>query len=494
MTEFLSAFRVFLDPMVPLSTVIGVVLGITGGCLPGISPSMTIALLLPVSLYMPTMPALTMLLGAYEGAMFGGSISAILINTPGTASAAATTFDGYPMAQAGKAGKALRVALYASCTGGAVGVLILILSAQLLAKLALKFGPPEYFSLMLLALTLVAGVGGKSLLKGLLVTGLGLLLTSVGMDPIFGTPRFTFGVLSLFDGFALLPVFIGLFALSEILIQLCKPRANLDEKPAKLESKENRFSLKEYLGQLPNIVISGILGCIIGALPGLGGSTAAFFAYGESKRRSKYPEKYGTGIVDGVAAPEAANNGVCGGALIPMLTLGIPGDVVTAILAGAFIAHGLKPGPLLFTERIKEVYGIYIGMLFAIAALAVIGILSILFFSKVVSIRKSKLFPVIFIICIVGTYAYNGSLFDCYVMLVFGILGFLLRLFQYPLSPLVIAFILGRDIEANFRVSMRLLNYNAIAFFTRPLTAVFIILTITLAAFLIRRNYAGKTA
>lgn len=492
MTEFYSAFTGFLDPLVPLSTVLGVILGIIGGALPGISPSMTIALLLPVSLYMPTMPALCMLLGAYEGAMFGGSVSAILINTPGTASSAATTFDGYPMAQSGKAGKALRVALYSSCTGGACAVVILIFSATLLAKFALKFGPPEYFALMLLALTLVAGVAGKSLIKGLLVAGLGLILACIGMDPVFGTARFTFDMMNLFDGFALLPVFIGLFALSEILIQLCKTSSSLDEKPPRLVSTDNRFPLREYIRQLPNIIKSGILGCLVGALPGLGGSTAAFIAYGESQRRSKYPEKYGTGIVDGVASAEAANNGVCGGALIPMLTLGIPGDVVTAILVGAFIAHGLKPGPLLFTERIENVYLIYIGMLFAILALSVVGTFGIPLFSRVVSIRKSKLFPVIFIICIVGTYAYHGNLFDCYVMLGFGILGFLLRLYKYPLSPLVIAYILGPEIEANLRVSLRLFDYNAMAFFTRPLTGGLLILTIALTIFLIRRNYTGK--
>lgn len=478
----------FSDPIVILSLLLGVVLGIIGGALPGISPSMTIVLLLPASLYMDTIPALVMLLGAYEGAMYGGSVSAILINTPGTASGAATAFDGYPMAQNGQAGKALRMSLYSSCTGGFVAVIILMLSAQMFAKLALKFGPPEYFGLMILSLTLIAGVAGSSLLKGIISASIGLLIATVGMDPITGGLRLTFDNINLVDGFSLLTVFIGVFALSEIMTQLDKSPFQLDSKPETMKFSENKLSFSEYWSQKYNMIISGIMGCCIGALPGLGGSTASFMAYAESQRRSKYPEKYGTGIVDGVAAAEAANNGVCGGALIPMLTLGIPGDVVTAILVSAFIAHGLKPGPLLFTERIGEVYALYFGLLIAIVALAIIGTLGIPLFSKIIQIRPSQLFPVVFVMCVVGTYAYRGNIYDSIFMVMFGLVGYVLRKYKYPISPLVIAFVLGPQVEMSLRQTLRISNNDVSIFFTRPISAFLILFTVVFTVYLVRRN------
>jgi len=467
----------------------GVCMGIIGGMLPGITPSMTIALLLPISLYMPTIPALVMLLGSYEGAMFGGSVSAILINTPGTASGAAAALDGYPMALQGKAGKALRISLYSSCSGGVVGVIILLFTAQFLAQLAIKFGPPELFGLMLLSLTLIAGVSGKSLIKGICSASIGLLVAAVGMDPINGIKRFTFGNINLYDGFALLPVFIGIFALSEIITQLQKNVFELDSKTKTIDFKENKLTFAEFWSQKFNILYSGVIGCFIGSLPGIGGSTACFMAYAESQRRSKYPEKYGTGIIDGVAAPEAANNGLCGGALIPMLTLGIPGDVVTAILLGAFIAQGIMPGPLLFTERINEVYALYVGLLVAIIFLAIIGTLGIPLFSRILTIKKSVLFPAVLIMCVVGTYSYHANLFDCFVMVGFGLLGYYLRKFHFPLPPLVIAFVVGSKLETSFRQSLIISNQNYSIFFTRPISAVLIISAIMFSVVLLLRKH-----
>ena len=399
--EIFDVLGQFADVSVIIGLFLGVTLGIIGGYLPGISPSMTIALLLPVTLYLATPVAIAMLMGAYQGAMFGGSVSAILINTPGTASAAATALDGYVMTQNGQAKKALQTALYSSCTGGVVGVIILLFSAQFLAKVALRFGPPEYFGLMLLSLTLIAGISGTSMLRGIVSGGLGLLFSTVGLDPIYGSTRFTFGNINLYDGINTLSIFIGVFALSEIMVQISSGRKKLNEKPETSDSKTENLTFKEFFGQKYNIILSGIMGSLIGILPGIGGSTASFMAYIGSQKRSKHPELYGTGIIDGVAAPEASNNAVCGGALVPMLTLGIPGDVVTAILVGALIAHGIKPGPLLFVEDIGSVYTIYIALFLAIIVLGIVGTLGVPIYSKIVKIRKSILFPLVFIICII---------------------------------------------------------------------------------------------
>lgn len=483
--EVLAGFLFF---EVILALLLGVAAGIIGGGLPGISPSMTIALLLPISLYLPTTVAIALLMGAYQGAMFGGSVSAILINTPGTASAAATTLDGYKMALDGKAGKALLMALYASCTGGIIGTVILLAMAKPLSAVTLKFGPPEYFGLMLLSLALIAGISGRSLLKGIASAIFGLLCATVGMDPIFGTKRFTFRSINLADGIQTLSIFIGLFALAELLAQLSKGKEALRKKPDTLTVNDT-LSFAEYWSQRFNLLVSGVLGALIGVLPGIGGSTACFIAYAEAQRRSKHPEKFGTGIIDGVAAPEAANNAVCGGALVPMLTLGIPGDVVTAILVGALIAHGIKPGPLLFTNDIGSVYKVYIALMLSVVGLLIIGRLGIPVFSKIVKLRKSVLMPLIFIICVVGTYSTRSNLFDVMMMVGFGAIGFTMNKNGFPIPPMVIAFVIGAQLESSLRQSLRLSGNDVSIFFTRPLSCALIVVSAVFMAFLMRRNH-----
>lgn len=478
----------FLSINVIVALLIGVLVGIIGGGLPGISPSMTIALLLPISLYLPTTVAIALLMGAYQGAMFGGSISAILINTPGTASSAATTLDGYQMALKGQSGKALYTALYASCTGGVIGTIILLAMAKPLSTVTLKFGPPEYFGLMLLSLALIAGISGKSLIKGLVSACFGLLVATVGMDPIYGTKRFTFGNINLGDGIETLSVFIGLFALTEIMSQLSKGRTELYKKADALSIGDNKLSLAEYLGQMINIIKSGIMGALIGVLPGIGGSTACFIAYAEAQRTSKNPEKFGTGVIEGIAAPEAANNAVCGGALVPMLTLGIPGDVVTAILVGALIAHGIKPGPLLFVEDIGSVYTIYIALLLSVFGLLLVGSLGIPVFSNIVKLRKATLLPFIFIICIVGTYSVRANLFDSIMMIAFGVVGFIMNKNKFPIPPMVIAFVIGNQLESSLRQSLILSGGSMNIFVTRPISLVLIISAFIFAAFMVIRN------
>ena len=488
--EVLSKF-LSIGPIIGIFA--GVAAGILGGSIPGISPSMTIALLLPVTLYMPSSTAIAVLMGAYQGAMMGGSISAILINTPGTASAAATMLDGYPMNQKGEAKKALQTALYASCTGGAVGVVVLLMSAQMLAKVALMFGPPEYFGLMLLSMALIAGISGKSMLKGLFAGLIGLLVSIVGLDPIYGTQRLTFKILELGDGVDTLSVFIGAFAVSELLMQLGSGKDVLRQKAQTLKLTEAKLTFNEYLGQIGNMVISGIIGALIGILPGIGGSTASFVAYASAQKRSKYPDKFGTGIIDGLVAPEASNNAVCGGALVPMLTLGIPGDVVTAILVGALISHGIKPGPMLFVENLSDVYTIYLALLLSVFVLAIVGTLGIPIFSKIVSVRKSILLPMVFLICFVGTYASKSNYFTCYMMLIFGVVGFLLRQFKFSLSPMIIAFVIGGQLESNFRRSMLLnpvLGWKIL--FTRPISLTLIIVAVVATVLMVLSNKKQK--
>lgn len=485
----LEALTLFCSFQSLLGLVGGVIAGIIGGSMPGISPSMTIALLLPLSLYMPKEVAIAVLIGAYQGAMMGGSISAILINTPGTASAAATMLDGYPMNQHGQTRKALQAALYSSCTGGLVGIIVLLASASLLAKVSLMFGPPEYFGLMCLSMALIAGISGKSMLKGFIAGMLGLLVSTIGLDPIYGTARFTFGNIALSDGMDTLSVFIGSFAISELLMQLSKGRAQLNEKVNTMSAKSEGLTVKEYLSQGLNMVRSGVLGAVIGILPGVGGSTAGFVAYAAAQKTSKNGDKFGTGVIDGVFAPEAANNAVCGGALVPMLTLGIPGDVVTAILVGALIAQGIKPGPLLFRDNMGDVYTIYAAMMLSIFVLAIVGTLGIPIFSKVVSVRKSILLPCVYIICFIGTFASRSSYFSCAMMLVFGVIAFLLRKARFSLPPMIIAFVIGSSLESNFRRSLILnpaLGWRI--FLTRPLAMVLIIIAVVASVFMVLSN------
>lgn len=488
MDIFFQAVVNFISFQVIGALLVGVAIGILGGALPGISPSMTIALLLPISLYLPSTVAIALMMGSYQGAMFGGSISAILINTPGTASAAATTLDGYPMALKGQSGKALHMALYASGTGGLVGVIILLLMAKPLSAITLKFGPPEYFGLMVLSLSLIAGISGKSFTRGIISASLGLLIATVGMDPIYGTKRFTFNNINLADGVQLLSVFIGVFALSELLSQLSKGRAELFIKGEALSVKDNTLSLKEYLQNLKTIIKSGIIGAFIGVLPGIGGSTACFISYAEAQRRSKHPEKFGTGILEGIAAPEAANNAVAGGALVPMLTFGIPGDVVTAILVGALIAHGIKPGPLLFVDNIQSVYTIYIALFLAVLGLLIIGKIGVPFFAKVINIRKSTLLPMIFIICVVGTYSTRMNIFDSVVMVFFGAIGFILRSNKFPIPPLVISFVIGSNLESNLKRSLVLSDGSMSIFINRPISAFLITAALISTIFMVMRN------
>ncbi|QEN06744.1 C4-dicarboxylate ABC transporter permease [Oceanispirochaeta crateris] len=424
-----------------LSLFLGVTGGVIVGAIPGLTGSVGIILALPFIYKMDPGASLIMLSGMFCGSIYGGSISAILISTPGTPSAAATVLDGYPLAMKGEAGKAISVATIASCSGGIISTICLVLIAPQLAKFALRFGPVEYFALMIFGLTIIGSVSGSSLTKGILSGLLGLAISIVGIDPTYGIQRYTFGSIKLLSGFPMLPVLIGLFAISQILTELVdvnKPKITFDQK-----IKGSVLSLKELKNLFKVIIPSSFLGTFIGIIPGTGGAIASFLAYNEARRFSKTPNEFGKGHLHGIAAPEAANNGTTGGAMVPLLTLGVPGDAVTSVMLGAMMLIGVQPGPLLFKESPQIVNNLFIGLMFAQILLLIIGLAGIRVFPRILKIKKSILFPVILILCFIGSYTLGNSSYNLIVALVFGIIGFFLKKNGYATAPVILGVILG---------------------------------------------------
>ncbi len=373
---------------------LGVAGGILIGSLPGLTATMGVALLVPFTFGLPFNESIGMLLGIFSGSIYGGSISAILISTPGTPAAAATLLDGYPLTKKGMAGRALSMSVFASFVGGFTGALIMIFLSPQISKMALEFSAAEYFGLAIFGLSIIISVSGKSILKGLMVGLFGLLISTIGMDPVSGYPRFTFGSMNLFEGPAFIPTLIGLFAFAEVF----KGVENLDS-TKKVVSKITRLlpSLSDIKKSWKDMVKSSVMGTFIGSIPGAGSDIAAFVGYSEAKRRSKRPEKFGDGAIEGVAAAESANNACSGGAMIPMLSLGVPGDAVTAILLGAFVIQGIQPGPMLYVEDLGTVYSVFSSMLVANIAMLIVGLLGIRLFTKTITINKSILLPTIFV-------------------------------------------------------------------------------------------------
>lgn len=457
----------------------GVATGIFVGAIPGLTATMSVALLVPLTFKMGPVAGLAMLIGVYKGGIYGGSITAILINTPGTPAAAATALDGYPLAKKGKALKALKMAIYASVMADVFSDIVLILVAAPLAIVALKLGPPELTTLLILALTIVGLVSGKSLAKGLLMASLGLLFSSVGMDFMTGTPRFTFGSLEMAKGLPLIPVLIGLFAIPEILTQV-EERARGTESVVLKRSpraEDNRVDFQELKSCSKTIFRSAIVGTFIGAIPGIGSVISSFISYGMAKRGSKNPEEFGDGSLEGVAAAEAGNNSVCGATLIPLLTLGIPGDSVTAVMLGAFLIQGLVPGPELIGKHPAVIYGLFVALIVGNIANFMIANVGIRFFARVAGISKTIVFPIVSILCMIGAYAVQNSIFDVKTMLFFGILGYFMRKLAFPVPPLLIAFILGPMVEDPLRQSLIISGGSPAIFFTSPISLTFIVLT-----------------
>ncbi|MEH7442653.1 tripartite tricarboxylate transporter permease [Bacillus sp. JJ1122] len=452
----------------------GVFLGVVLSAIPGLTATMGIALLIPYTFTLPQVPAISMLLGIYIGGMYGGSITAILIRTPGTPSAAATLLDGYPMAAKGQAGKALNYATIGSFVGGIISCLVLILIAPQLASFGLKFGPAEFFALAVFGLSIVGTISGNNVVKGMIVAGVGLMIATVGMDPIGGVARFTFGSVNLTSGVSFIPALIGLFAVSQVIKEIEeKATEGIKEK---IKYQRERISIKEMLSYWKEFLRASAIGTFIGIIPGTGTSIATFLSYNESKRFAKPERKkeFGTGIPEGVIASETSNNAVTGGALIPLLTLGIPGDVVTAVILGGLMIQGVTPGPLLFQNNGPLVYSLFITLIIANIFMLLIGLFAVRFVGKLVDVPKNILLPIVVTLCFIGSYSLSNNLFDVWVALVFGVIGYLLEKFNYPLPPLILGIILGPIIESNLRRTIIESSGDLTVLFTRPISGIFL--------------------
>lgn len=465
---------------VPLLVILaGVCVGILGGAMPGISPSMAVALLLPFTFGMSPAMGLVMLCAIYLAANYGGSVTAVMINTPGTPSAVVTAFDGYPLTRNGKAGTALGISLIASVVGGFVGIAILVLFSAPLARFALKFWPAEYFALAILGLSTIASLGGGRWLESFIAVLLGLLLNTIGLDPLSGVSRYTFDVLRLYDGFSFIPVLIGLFALSEVFSGI--ESGEIGHPPAAPDKERSPWpSLRDYMKLKFSMLRAGVLGTVIGIFPGAGGTIASFIAYDVEKRLSKNPAEFGQGAPAGVAAAEASNSASVGGALVPLLTLGIPGSSSAAVLIGALMIHNLQPGPELFTKHPEIVYSLFSSLLVANGFILALGLLGARLWIKAALIPKRLLYPLIFAFSFIGSYAVRSSVFDVGVCLVFGLVGWLLSRAKFPVSPVVLGMILGTMIEKNLRATLMMGGFSL--FVQRPLSLTLLLLALASVA------------
>jgi putative tricarboxylic transport membrane protein len=444
---------------------------------------MGVALLVPFTYAMSPTLALILLISIYISANYGGSITAVTINAPGTPSAVVTSFDGYELTKQNKPGMGLGVSLISSTVGGFIGTIILILFSVQLAKIAVKFHPAEYFALAVFGLTTVATLGGRNWLKAFIAAIFGLLINTIGIDPISGVSRFTFGSVNLYDGFSLIPALIGLFALSEVFKQI----EEQNFKSKKIDLGKTRWpSFLEYWKLKFTILRSSILGTIIGIFPGAGATIAAFISYDVSKRTSKEPEKFGKGSLEGVASAEAANSSSVGGALVPLLTLGIPGSASTAVLIGALMIHDLTPGPQLFNNNPEIIYGIFASLLLANVVLLILGLFGSKLWVKVTVVPKKILYPMIFTVSIIGSFAVRYSFFDIIACLGFGIFGWLLRRNNYPVAPIVLGIVLGNIAETNFRRAVMMGGYKI--FLARPVSLILLILAIISFGWPLLRN------
>ena len=479
-----------LAPMSLLWMNIGLAAGIIIGALPGMTGTMGIALLLPLTYGMSSIHGMMLLLGVYCGGIYGGSITAILINTPGTPASAATSLDGYPMAQQGHAKRALHDALAASMIGGLISCIILLTCAPMVAKFALNFGAREYFALSLFGLTIIASVGGKSVLKGLLMGFAGLLLGCVGIDSLEGVSRFTFGNNYLTGGFNIIPVLIGLFAITEIMT---KSRDINKAVGTTVAVEEEKVSFADVLRYKIVLLKSSVIGAFIGAVPGTGAAIASFLAYNEAHRTSKHPEEYGMGSEEGLVACESSNNAVTGATMIPLLTLGIPGDTNTAVLLGALTMQGIQPGPMLFTKQANWVYSIMIGMVLINLFMYLQGRLFVKGFSNITKISTKIMVPCLVVLCVIGAYAIKYNTFNAAAMVVIGVIGYLLKKLDFPLTPMVIGLVLGNLCESNMRRALLLSRGNWLTFFQSPIECVFLALAVFMLFFpMIRDALANK--
>ena len=467
----------------------GVAIGIVFGSIPGLTATMAVALCLPMTFGVDPVIGMSLLCGLYVGGISGGLISATLINIPGTPSSVATTFDGHPMAARGEAGRALGIGILYSFLGLVFGLIVLFFAAPPLARFALRFGPTEYFSVSVFALTLVAGLSGKSLAKGVASALLGLTAAMIGLAPHDSVKRFTFGIPDMDGGLALLPVLIGLFAISEILKEA---ETTLDSEKVAVP----KFHMPGFFGmtwdgfkkQIWNFLRSSGIGTVIGMLPGIGAATSNLLAYMAARDSSKYPEKFGTGIPDGIVASEAANNAGIGGSMVTLIALGIPGDAVTAMMLGGFLIHGIQPGPMLFHSNGDLVYSIFVGLFVANIAMLLLEYFGIRVFAKVLQLPKGYLLPIIISMCVVGAFGVNNRTFDVGTIFALGVLGYAFLKFGYPFVPFILGFVLGPMAETNLRTALMSSLGDLSPFVTRPISAFFLGAAALYVVFAVRRN------
>ncbi len=478
-----DAFALFLTIENVSIVFIGVVFGTLIGAIPGMTTPMGVALALPFTFAMQPVTGILLLLGIYKGGLYGGSITAILIKAPGTPAASCTVLDGYPLTQKGQARKALDMALYASCFADFVSNLSLILLAGLLATFALKFGPPEFFTLIVFSLTIIAGVSGDSLPKGIASAALGLIFATIGLDMVYGTGRFVFDEWELMGGLNFIPVLIGLFALPEILRWFAGGSVDATRAAA---MRGGGAGFAEFRRCFKSILRGSLIGVVLGSIPGIGGAPSAFLSYSEARRNSPRRDNFGKGELEGVAAAEAGNNGVAGATMIPLLALGVPGDVITAVILGAFMIHGLRPGPVMFEQNLTMIYALFIGIMLSSAYLFMVGKFSIRAISRIAEIPNRLLYPVVLVFCLFGAYAINNSAFDVLVMLLMGVVGYSMMVFGLPAPPFLIAFILGPLLEDNFRQSMILSEGGLGILFRTPICWVFWAMTLASIFLLIK--------
>jgi putative tricarboxylic transport membrane protein len=481
METFLLLLGGFADVLHPGNlayALIGCILGTLIGVLPGIGPAAGTAILIPVTTALDPTGSIIMLAAIYYGAMYGGTITSVLINTPGEAASAVTCLDGYAMAKLGRAGPALSIAAIGSFIGGIVATLGLVFLAMPLTRLALTFGPPEIFSLLLIGLVLVTALASQSLVRALIAAVLGLLLAQVGIDPIMGMQRFTFGQMELMDGLQIVPVVMGLFGIAEILLTVEKPLINMFASPV-----GSLYLSKEDVRRSAGPVARGtVIGFLLGLIPGLGSVIPAFLSYAMENRLSKHPEEFGNGAIEGVAGPETANNSYANAQFIPLFTLGIPGSPTTAILMGAFMINGLVPGPTLFIEHTQFVWAIIASMVVGNVILLVLNLPLIPLWVALLRVPYSILVVIVLIFCVVGAYSLNNQTFDIGVMLVFGVFGYLLRKIDIPAAPLILTMILGPLLESALRQSLEMSGGDFMIFFDRPLSTTLIVLAVLILA------------
>ena len=472
MDAMLASFATLLQPWLLMLLALGVAMGIVVGAIPGLTATMLIALTLPLTFYMESVDAITLLVGMYVGGISGGLITATLLRMPGTPASIMTTFDGFPMARQGRPGRALGIGIASSFIGGLISWCFMAGLSPPLAKLALGFGPWEYFTMVLMALVMLASLAQGSMIKGLIAGCLGMLFAMPGMDPSLGRMRMTFGFHDLDAGLQLLPVLIGAFAISQII----KDAIEIDWKPkmAAVNRKGIVVRFSDVRAHGANLLRSSVIGTWIGLLPGIGANIASMMAYTTSKNLSREPEKFGTGHEPGIVSAETANNASIGGAMIPLITMGIPGSVVDAILLGALIIHNMQPGPLLFTTNPEVAYGFISAYLIANFIMFALMITFVVQIAKVMYIPKAYLLSAVLVFCVIGTFALGNRFFDVWVMLLFGLIGFGLEYCKVPLGPFVIGFVLSPIAEEQLRSALMMAEGNVFDVFTRPVATVFL--------------------